>query len=251
MLVNVASIELMDQVAEIINNSKDTSIWSHIIANIITCMFFLFRGIVTEQENPFVKKKMTLRIINRIIIALPINVIALFAFGDIAMLLVPIFGILGSTYVYGKFFNNKNEIKERESPVGDDKKSKDEEIDKDIEIDDYSTDPNLTTIPEALKNVHYKNIDIITVLDQYGYISTNQRYKLVLESLYETPDQMVNKLLTMSAITQLELNEARAILNLMDLRKRVVTKEEAQKFITAFVNGRIHSFSNQIEEDSE
>ena len=71
------------------------------------------------------------------------------------------------------------------------------------------------------------NFNIIDVLFIYDYISDYQRRKIIQSLICENTENMANKLLTTYTITQDELKEAKAILNLISLEGRLVTKEEA------------------------
>jgi hypothetical protein len=54
---------------------------------------------------------------------------------------------------------------------------------------------------------------------------------MISSSIFETPDEQVKKLLDMAALEESELKEATAILNLIRLKKRLVSKEEVLKYI--------------------
>jgi uncharacterized membrane protein len=85
---------------------------------------------------------------------------------------------------------------------------------------------------EELKDtVDVNNLDLSKILELYGYISQNQKYKMISSSLFETPDEQVKKLLDMPVLAEEEYKEAIAILNLIRLNKRLVTKEEAMEYI--------------------
>lgn len=71
------------------------------------------------------------------------------------------------------------------------------------------------------------NFNILDVLFIYDYISDYQRRKVIQSLICESTDKMADKLLSIPTITEEELDEARAILNLIGLEGRIVTKEEA------------------------
>lgn len=71
------------------------------------------------------------------------------------------------------------------------------------------------------------NFNIIDVLFLYDYISDYQRRKVIQLLLCESTDQMADTLLTTFILTEDELKEAKAILNLIGLEGRIVTKDEA------------------------
>lgn len=75
------------------------------------------------------------------------------------------------------------------------------------------------------------NYDILDTLYAYGYISENHYKKVIEDSIFESPDEMVEKLTRMPVITKCDIKEARAIMNLMRLRDREITREEAVKYI--------------------
>ena len=78
------------------------------------------------------------------------------------------------------------------------------------------------------------NYDILDTLFAYGYISKNHYQKILRQSLFETPDEMAKKLLEMRVLTDCELQEARAIMNLNRLENRHITKEEALKYLIEY-----------------
>jgi len=86
-------------------------------------------------------------------------------------------------------------------------------------------DPNNLKLPENITS--YNQLNIIMILEMYGYISPNQKFKMITQSLFETPDEQVEKLLEMYVLNKDELDEARAILNLIKLNNRLISKEEA------------------------
>jgi len=96
-------------------------------------------------------------------------------------------------------------------------------------------DPNNLKMPE---NTSYNQLNIVMILEMYGYISPNQKFKMITQSLFETPDEQVEKLLEMYVLDEKELKEARAILNLIKLNNRLISKEEALHCILEVENMR-------------
>jgi hypothetical protein len=84
---------------------------------------------------------------------------------------------------------------------------------------------------EISRNLNPDNIDLLSILFHYEYISKNQRDKLIEQCIFEDPKDLVDKLLTIYCLTQDELNEARVIMNLSKLRNRMVTRQEAINYI--------------------
>lgn len=88
---------------------------------------------------------------------------------------------------------------------------------------------------DSLKEIQFKmsklgkdsNFNIIDILYLYDYISDYQRRKVIQELIYEDSDEMVNYLNTHPTISNEELREARAIQNLIDIKSKILTKEEA------------------------
>ena len=74
--------------------------------------------------------------------------------------------------------------------------------------------------------------NIIDILLLYNYISANQRKKLYEEVMFlDEPEEEVERLLEMKVLSREELNEARAIKNLIKLEGKLVSKEDAVKWI--------------------
>lgn len=71
------------------------------------------------------------------------------------------------------------------------------------------------------------NFNLIDILYIYDYISDYQRRKVIQTLIYEDPNGMVTYLQDHPAVSDEELKEAKAILNLITLQGRVLTKEEA------------------------
>jgi hypothetical protein len=76
-----------------------------------------------------------------------------------------------------------------------------------------------------------ENYDILDLLFAYEYISELQYKRVIQDSIFELPEDMVQKLLKMPVITENELKEARVIMNLMKLEGREITREEALRYI--------------------
>lgn len=92
----------------------------------------------------------------------------------------------------------------------------------------FNPDTDEIEIPEGYT---VKTLDLTTILELYGYISPNQKYKMISSSIFDLPEEQIPKLLTMYVLTESELKEAKVILNLIKLKGKLVTKEEALKYI--------------------
>jgi hypothetical protein len=171
--------------------------------------------------------------------------------GAKAIIFAPPIAIIASIYINKKWIDDKLKVKDGSDEDDSDggttntNTNKNESntavtinIDNSVNHDksesEFVGDPTMKVKPEELKDVNIANLDIVSILELYGYISANQRFKMISSSLFESSDQMVNKLLEMSALTEDELKEATAILNLIKLNKRIITKEEALKYIIKY-----------------
>lgn len=100
---------------------------------------------------------------------------------------------------------------------------------------EQTPDPERDLTGDRINLEHLDNPDVNNIIDiliLYNYISPNHRKKLYEESIFMIdPDDEVRKLLQMTILTADELHEAYAIKNLIKLRGRLVTKEEAVKWI--------------------
>lgn len=131
--------------------------------------------------------------------------------GDI-IIFIPLFVFFGLQMVLKikkfKFLTEENE----------------EELPSTNNIPSTTNDETLQKIKKLGKD---NNFNIIDVLYIYDYISDYQRRKIIQSMICKNTDQMAEKLLTTYTISPEELDEAYAILNLIGLEGRIVSKEEA------------------------
>lgn len=74
--------------------------------------------------------------------------------------------------------------------------------------------------------------DILDILYAYGYISEGHYKRVIEESIFETDaDEIVDRLLKMPVVTNEQVKEARVIMNLIRLYGRVVSREEAVRYM--------------------
>lgn len=71
------------------------------------------------------------------------------------------------------------------------------------------------------------NFNIIDILYLYDYITDYQRRKVIQELIYDDVSTMAERLNTIPAVNDDELREATAILNVINLEGKLLTKEEA------------------------
>lgn len=148
----------------------------------------------------------------------------------------PTLGILISYFLEDKVISKNDIVKvrlsESISDTSNDEKNEEKVIeDKDISV---SANPDVNFYNPSIQLKEGMTIDrlsICDILEIYGYISPNQIYKMISSSIFETPDEQINKLLEMTALEKDELKEAKAIFNLIRLKKRLVTKEEALNYL--------------------
>lgn len=133
--------------------------------------------------------------------------------GDI-IIFIPLFVFFGLQMILKikkfKFLTEENEENDEELPSTNNIPS--------------TTDETLQKIKKLGKD---NNFNIIDVLYIYDYISDYQRRKIIQSMICKNTDQMAEKFLTTYTISPEELDEAYAILNLIGLEGRIVTKEEA------------------------
>lgn len=80
------------------------------------------------------------------------------------------------------------------------------------------------------------NFNLIDILYLYDYITDYQRRKVIQDLIYDDTDGMIEYLNTNPAVSDEELREAKAILNLINLQGKVLTKEEALLHIVDIAN---------------
>jgi len=127
-----------------------------------------------------------------------------------------------------KFKKNKEEKKDEKSDTSIENTvnvtiNNNTEKEEDFLPDFY--EPDNLKLPTSVTSL--EQLNIVMILEMYGYISPNQKFKMITQSLLETPDEQVDKLLNMFVLEKSELEEARGILNLIKLKNRLVTKDEA------------------------
>lgn len=224
---------------------KDLTGTTYLIAIIVNLilgiLFFLFRDL-SRKENG---KK--INIFNIIILSginFAIGCIILLICGINSILFAPIIGFISSIYIEKKLLkekssNNNNEASSTENNIN-------------VTVNNNLNDnerlvPNFynpkVELPEGMT---INDLDIVKILELYGYISSNQKFKMIKNSLFETTDEQIEKLLTMCVLEDKEYKEAKAILNLIKLNNRIVSKEEALKFILEQETAE-NSSSNHIE----
>lgn len=163
------------------------------------------------------------------------------------MIISVIFGILGSFSLLPKLLEKTKKRKndDTESITSESNNTNTNNINvvvnNNVEIDGEEEDllpdfydPKNLSLPENITSL--EQLNIIMILEMYGYISPNHKFKMITQSLFETPDEQVEKLLKMFVLDKNELDEARAILNLIKLNNRLITKEEALHCIVEIKN---------------
>lgn len=84
-------------------------------------------------------------------------------------------------------------------------------------------------------NPHYS---ILEVLLYYGYISPNQKEYVETNNIFKTPEEMAEMLLSQSVLTPDQLDEAKAIMNMVRREGRVLTKQEALLAVSKLKGGQ-------------
>ena len=130
-------------------------------------------------------------------------------FGEATFIPALIFGIISSFYIQEKYFKF---LTEEES---------DDEVRHNSELSRLKK--------EFRNNPHYS---ILEVLLYYGYISPLQKEYVETQNIFETPEEMAEKLLSLSALTSNQLKEAKAIMNIIRREGKVLTKQDALLLIS-------------------
>lgn len=99
-----------------------------------------------------------------------------------------------------------------------------------INMEGKTIDDEVKDLSE-FKNKYDPN-NIIDILTVYNYIGANHRRKLYESAIFAPdPEDAVKELLDMKVLTEEELSEAYAIKNLIKLKGRMVTRDEALMWI--------------------
>jgi len=239
-------------------NGKKVPLFFYIIPLIAILIFFAIRDFALANKNHLKEniKPIIADFMLEVLTALMTSMTCVFLVQNFLISIT--LGIITSIYLLPKIKSVKKEKNEKkteeniddkldvEKNVNDNKNTSDNknintnsvnvvinnnsEDDKDKLQDFY--DPNNLRLPDSVTS--FNQLNIIMILEMYGYISKNQKFKMITQSLFETPDEQVEKLLEMYVLNKDELDEARAILNLIRLNNRLVTKEEALQYILKF-----------------
>lgn len=135
-------------------------------------------------------------IIGNIPVAIPI----------ISFFLVNIIFLLKDKELFNLFTPNANKLKKK------DENSFNDSCDLDYKMNRLNKDDNF---------------NLLDILYLYDYITEYQRRKVIQDMIYEDVETMVKHLTEYPAINTEELKEAKAILNLVELQGKIITKEEA------------------------
>ena len=122
---------------------------------------------------------------------------------------------------FNKFFGDVEEFKVK-------KKEKEKEEEKEKTPEEVEAE-QLEKIKDAFNKCI--NPSIIEILFIYGYISENHKNTLEMNNIFDSPDEMAEKLLTTYVLTPEQLKEARAIMNIIRTSNKIVSKQEALKIL--------------------
>jgi len=207
----------------------------YFILLIALTIFFAIRDFLLAEKVELKGENKKIKIFDFLLdltISLVISVICVYMVKNI--LVSTLLGILSAIYLAPKIFPKKTKKKEEVKNNTKDDNSSNIENNVNVVINNKTEeekllpdfyDPNNLKLPEDITSLNQLNI--IMILEMYGYISPNQKFKMITQSLFETPEEQIDKLLKMYALEDYELEEAKAILNLIRLNNRLVTKEEA------------------------
>lgn len=262
-------VEALKSISAIIQGNSDLQYSFLIINFLIGLIFFLIHSFISnENDRDRHVHYSTYSYYNKIIIGTLLNAgiggFFLIAFGSNSIIISPILGIIASLYLIDKFYIMKEIIDEPEIDKIDTSENinyeegknptniKDKEIYNSVKNDLNENFELLSNNTVKLpSNVSILNLDLISILEMYGYISENQKFKTITQSFFEDSDEQIKRLLKMHALEEFELKEAHAILNLIKLKKKIVTKEEALKCIMDLETARRNQILNSSEKDKD
>lgn len=95
----------------------------------------------------------------------------------------------------------------------------------------------------------YGDLNILDVLYVYDYITTYQRRKVIQDMIYNDENDMVTYLSEKPTITDEELKEARAILNLIHYYNKIITKEEAMLYLIDLNTDKANKEERNVNDD--
>ena len=79
---------------------------------------------------------------------------------------------------------------------------------------------------------------ILEVLLYYDYISPLHKEYIETENIFDSPEQMAEKLLTLPVLTERQLDEAKAIMNVIRMEGQILTKQDALLLVAKFEERR-------------
>jgi len=226
-------IQLLDlpNLINILQNikGKDVDFIFYLVAAIFVFILSILKE-TSESKKTINKDFEIMECIMETILGSLIGGIILYLFGVLCLPFAVGIGVVSGFYIHDKYFilqklKNNNSEKDININIYQDK---DEILNKGNQTKPQLNDENLLRIKELNKDGNY---DILDILYIYNYISKNHYEKLIVNSLFETPEQMVKKLLSMTVLTEKELIEARVILNVIRLKNKIISKEEALEYL--------------------
>jgi len=239
-----------------ISGGKDLPIGSYILSLVICLAFFAFKEFVLTKKRKL-KKNIKTKVLSFIIETIAswlITLCSLFVVGN--TIISCLLGTLSGLFTISK-------LKLSSKDQGEDNSKEDANDDKETTTNNNSNvnnntnnvnvvvnnnleenvkdkiskllpdfyDPKNVKLPDG---IGLQELNLVMVLEMYGYISANQKHKMLYQSLFETTDEQVMKLLDMYVLNEEELKEAKATLNLIKYNNRLVTKEEVLLYIKEY-----------------
>lgn len=250
MNIILGSLDLTSFIEMLIGSikSKEISFIFYIILFALVVIFFAFKDLILVKKQDRKKEAKQIRIskfLVNIVMSLGISCVSFFVIEN--LLISYALGIIATLYYSPKIIEASNKKKEEKK----DDKNKDtipasinNENNQQVSVvvnNNMNKEENKKLIPDFYEPgdlkmpddvTSFNQLNIIMILEMYGYISPNHKFKMITQSLFETPDDQVNKLLAMYVLDEKELKEAKAILNLIKLNNKLITKEEALQCIS-------------------
>lgn len=247
MQIDFSITEFIKSFQPIIEN-RELNFWSIAFSILIPFLFwFIVDNILSKDLLSKRKERIKIFLIDSAITS-GFSLLSLLLFNKNGILIGTCIGIIISHIIKKKYAekkekSNKEENNENHS-IELNSSNNDNTTNTNTNNINLTNNVNLTNLPsesliplsyspkvELPKDVSISDIDFLMVLEMYGYISQNQKFKMITSSILESSEEQIKKLFEMPALEEREYKEARAILNLIKLKREIVSKEDALKVI--------------------
>lgn len=213
-------LDTFQEFVEFLMANKDSTLnWpTIIIISIISLGVFTVPECITvfiKHEHSFNLKEVSLKVA----ISVAVNILVVWFVGPHSAIFALIFGILAALYLKNKYFDF----------VSDATKS----------AETLAKEQEQQRLKKLFKEEPYYSI--LEVLLYYGYISPLHKEFIESENIFNTPDEMAEKFLTMSVLTEEQLSEAKAIMNVIRREGKILTRQDALLIVAKLEERRIQN----------